>query len=618
MIKIYSLLGALLILTSGCDNAINNDDAVDTSEKVDAYNCPYAPSAPATSEPTYCSSVETFGDAVTITGGARYQRRDVSVGVGLGAVSGTLHPIRHAELAVVDASGTVIQCGETDASGNFSISVPRGSANLSIQVRSRANNNQYKASILNSHGSMQYYSVSASFTPDTGKAIGNIVADAVGTSSGNTLSGLESGAFNILDKILDANNYLRAQVGSCGTNHPTLGCSNFTVAPLVHVFWKPGCNPMNYFNQGAGGVSFYLSGTNRLYILGGINANVNTADTDHFDPVILLHEYGHFLEGQYSSSDSPGGSHDGNTIIDPRLAWSEGWASFFASAVRDVGEYVDTYGNTSGSTGFYFRYNAETNSTGVGTLDPKEGGYTVQTGEGIYREMAILRGLWDSLDTDAADTDNDGVEGSFEELWAVFSGTNGIKNTNYAFINAGLFFELHDAITDIAETNYSSIYTAENFSIDATWGNAYSDRYGVQVSTAQCPTNNADKTILPRNPNNFNENGTLANSNLHASNDFYRLKVTSTTTAALTLDIISGTGDLDLYVYRESHTFGAASTMIGYSNSSVTGPTGDETVNLTNLAPGEYLINVNSYATNPSFNSNTYRLTLGGSQLCPH
>lgn len=91
-------------------------------------------------------------------------------------------------------------------------------------------------------------------------------------------------------------------------------------------------------------LSFYKPGERKLFILGGSNGNVDTADTDHFDNSIILHEYGHFLEDVYGKTDSPGGYHNGSSIIDPRLAWSEGFTNSFQGAALGKNFYLDTAG----------------------------------------------------------------------------------------------------------------------------------------------------------------------------------------------------------------------------------------------------------------------------------
>src|SRR5690606_13846811 len=108
-------------------------------------------------------------------------------------------------------------------------------------------------------------------------------------------------------------------------------------------------------------------------------------DTDHFDDSIILHEYGHFLEDVYSKTNSPGGVHTGETILDPRLAWGEGWANYFQAAVTGNPVYRDTFGTSLGFSGVYFNENLES-----GTSDTPN-----NPGEGNFREFAITRALWD-------------------------------------------------------------------------------------------------------------------------------------------------------------------------------------------------------------------------------
>jgi hypothetical protein len=65
-------------------------------------------------------------------------------------------------------------------------------------------------------------------------------------------------------------------------------------------------------------------------------------DSDEFDDHVIVHEYAHFLMAALSRESSPGGSHGDGDPLDPRLAWSEGWANFFAAAVLDDPRYIDT------------------------------------------------------------------------------------------------------------------------------------------------------------------------------------------------------------------------------------------------------------------------------------
>jgi hypothetical protein len=137
-----------------------------------------------------------------------------------------------------------------------------------------------------------------------------------------------------------------------------------------------------------------------MYIMGGVNGDT-CADTDHFDNSVLVHEYGHFLEKDFGHSDSPGGSHNGNGIIDPRLAWSEGWANFFQSAVHGDRNYVDTTGNISCSsgTGVQIDLNLEIPQSGQDKMSP-----STYLGEGVFREVSVSRVLWDTMENDPSAT----------------------------------------------------------------------------------------------------------------------------------------------------------------------------------------------------------------------
>lgn len=72
-----------------------------------------------------------------------------------------------------------------------------------------------------------------------------------------------------------------------------------------------------------------------LIMLGG-----GLADPDEFDDDVILHEFGHYFVHNWSHDDSPGGRHDGSPT-DPRLAYGEGTATFFASMVSRQDRYRD-------------------------------------------------------------------------------------------------------------------------------------------------------------------------------------------------------------------------------------------------------------------------------------
>lgn len=64
-------------------------------------------------------------------------------------------------------------------------------------------------------------------------------------------------------------------------------------------------------------------------------------DTDEYDDHVILHEIGHFIEWAWLGGTSGGGFHDG-APVSPRLAFSEGFATWFATAVDASSVYIDS------------------------------------------------------------------------------------------------------------------------------------------------------------------------------------------------------------------------------------------------------------------------------------
>lgn len=110
--------------------------------------------------------------------------------------------------------------------------------------------------------------------------------------------------------------------------------------PPFFCYWDRGITTNWSFYSGERGDS----GRYTIELLGGEPNAQNTTDTDEHDEGIILHEFGHFVMDVLSSSSSHGGSHPRGVLIDPGLAWEEGRATWFATAVLGVGWYQDTVG----------------------------------------------------------------------------------------------------------------------------------------------------------------------------------------------------------------------------------------------------------------------------------
>jgi hypothetical protein len=111
-----------------------------------------------------------------------------------------------------------------------------------------------------------------------------------------------------------------------------------TVFPPLELHWSRENVPVVGTGPGQIGTSRYITATG-IYLLGAANQ-----DTDEYDRHIIAHEFGHYLEHQFSRSDSTGGPHTLTDQLDMRLAFGEAWGSAFAAMATRQAIYVDAHG----------------------------------------------------------------------------------------------------------------------------------------------------------------------------------------------------------------------------------------------------------------------------------
>lgn len=546
-------------------------------------------------EPTYCSTVSVVTSGTTITSLARYQAWTMNTTNGLTSAFDT-NPIRRAEVQVVSSDGSTVQCGETDNSGNISISIPRVAGTYTLKVFSRADNTFYKASVLNNPTQNEPYAISASFTLN-----GSETSRSVTLTNASHTGTLEGGAFNILDQILKANDFMRTTV----TNALCTPCADFTVAPKAKIFWTAGVSPGVYYGSASSPISFFSktdtsSIAKGIYILGGVLGDVNCTDTDHFDNSIILHEYGHFLEDAYNESNSPGGSHNGNSLIDPRLAWSEGWSNFYQAAVLGRSDYIDTTGNAQCSGGIGIDLNLE---LATGGEDRMLGGTVA--GEGVFREVSVSRTLYDIM-TPAGSTNElktstpIGADLGFGYIWHIFSSaSDGLGKSSYAFRNMGNFNRaLYDLIAVRQSGKLSDLFACfDNEYQTSGTGLNFELPYATPVTTS---TSACSRTI-----------GTVSGSiNAFQSTHSYTYNYDGNVANA-TITLTTSSGTVSLAVYPKGYASYTSTTPISQNNGSST----TKSISLSGQPAGTYLIRVQASIGTGI----TYNLTrAAGSYLCPN
>jgi hypothetical protein len=183
--------------------------------------------------------------------------------------------------------------------------------------------------------------------------------------------------------------------------------------PALDAYWSPdnGTSPrtgsfQDAFANGDLGVSFYFRGPTgdgsivgpSLFLLGR-----DGDDTEEFDSHVIVHEWGHYFEDNFSRSDSIGGSHGAGDILDKRVSFGEGWATALSAIALDDPSYCDTLWFAGELRGF--EINAENEPA--------------NSEEGWYNETTVIKFLYDLWDTNsdiAADTGSIGFTPIFNVL----------------------------------------------------------------------------------------------------------------------------------------------------------------------------------------------------------
>ncbi len=556
-------------------------------------------------EPANCTPKAPVTNPISITGHGDYFYRPTNIS-GLSSTQGlngnpASAPIRFAEVAIYDSAGTVIQCGKTNNLGDFSLQIPKTSGSYSVAILSRSatGSAEVNVSVLEDIYASAPYSISASFTVASSSvsvAVGTLTAFARMSQSAKILGG----AFFIYDNILFANERIRTLTGNASF-----------LAPKVQIYWKAGFNPYSYYGFPNSLASFYVNSDRKLYILGGHNGDVKNIDTDHFDASVIHHEYGHFLEDAYGKSESPGGSHNGNSLIDPRLAWSEGFANYLQAQLLNgryftEGYYVDTMGfrgdsieGSGPSAGLMFKVNLSEDG-GVANYDR-----VANNGEGTFRELSISRTLFKTTRSPASNlAGSKAAAVPFLKVWNTFtSNVSGLGTTNgIIFRSIGYFNEyLQLALTATESTDWNGIVLSDEKQNPSR--KDFADAVSKVASLASCAT--APKDLTPAV--DFLDSAGFARADWLKSNDFYTFYYSGVGSQVLKLNysqVIGQNIDLDLVIWKTNYRYidddqevrgGQSSAPYIAVKSRRKNPTvevGQEQVSFAGLGAGTYLINV--------------------------
>jgi len=308
-------------------------------------------------------------------------------------------PAREVEVELLRASNSeVLATTATDVAGNYSLTGP-GNTDLFVRAKAlsrfagtAARPAAWDLRVLNNtNGNALYVLDGTVFNSGTTDQTRNLRAT---TGWGGDFAGVYTGVraaapFAVLDTLYSAAQLVIAR-----------GDPSVQLSPLA-AYWSPNNRPSAAFDPASGDIEttqyVVLQGSGPgtgIYVLGAASN-----DTDEFDQHIVAHEFHHFLEDEVSRADSVGGTHSFDERLDPRVAFSEGFANAFSAMVLDDPVYRDSYGVAQGRD---FGFDMES---------------LLSTVPGWYNEASVHGIVWDLYD--ATNEPGDTVTLGFEPIYDV-------------------------------------------------------------------------------------------------------------------------------------------------------------------------------------------------------
>jgi len=392
-----------------------------------------------------CSSTTPLPEnAVEISGTVTYDRVPVTVSYGIAKLNYdavTKEPVKHAVVKAFGPDGNEVAQTTTDETGHYSLQVNQNQE-VKIRVYARMyNEKMWDVKVVDNTNSDALYVMEGAYHSSKNKHnVRDLHAPSGWTGEGYTQPRVAA-PFAILDSINDVMEKVRQ-------------ADDEVVFPPLTVHWS-------VHNVAAGGdkesgqiITSHYDGERGLWILGDENS-----DTDEYDDHIIIHEWGHYFEDQFSRTDSIGGPHSPGEALDIRLAFGEGWGNALSGIATDDPIYFDTSGVRQ-SYGWY--------------MNLEDG---PQKNPGWYSEGSVQRILYDLYDS--TNEEHDYVALGFKPIYetmigkekntkaftSIFSFINGLKEENWRQSNGidkTVAYERINTITDSYGSNRTNVANTQN------------------------------------------------------------------------------------------------------------------------------------------------------------
>jgi len=320
-------------------------------------------------------------NTVTISGKITYTDYDIESGTGIDYSNPIEKPIRGADVVFENAHGDYLSWTTTDASGHYTLQAPENThINIVVYAILSDANQEISTWVVDNTNDRFTHTARTSLQTASENRHHSFNVDS-GWNGTHYSRPRTAAAFAILDVIYQA----QQRVLSVDPN--------ITFSPLV-VNWSE----LNVPEKGDGTLgkissSHYQPSTGEIYLLGAADI-----DTDEYDDHVIAHEWIHYLEHNNSRSDSVGGSHAFNDILDPTIAFGEGLANALATIVLNDSRILNSYGVNQATVN---EWDADWNSIPNTALHA-----TGIRFDGYYSRSSISQVIYDIYDSGPGDDDN--------------------------------------------------------------------------------------------------------------------------------------------------------------------------------------------------------------------
>ncbi len=446
----------------------------------------------------------------------------------------TVKPVRRAVVQAMKGT-SVLATTTTDEQGNYQLTFTPGTGTGQLLIAVLAKTLTPAIQIEDNTDGNAIWALSET-VPATSTTV-NLHAAHGWTGTGYDPTKRSAAPFAVLDSMYTAS---RAFMAVRSVNFPAL-----------KVNWGPNNVPQEGDKaRGFIGTSHYSPSENEIYILGK-----QGVDTDEFDTHVIVHEWAHYFENTLSRSDSPGGPHTTGDVLDPRIAFGEGYGNALAAMVLPESLYVDT--SWSGTSGAMRSFGFDAETAPSPTDDPTPG---------TFSESSVMRILYDLYDSGASEG-HDSVGVGLGTLYDVLVGP---QKTADAMTTLGSFIAGLKAQPGVNASAVNALLAHYQVgAITTQWGDGDSGLSGMYVRPGALP---------------YNGNAVLGGGGEYNSRQQNQYYVFTGNGAQVTVSATSS-GDVGLAVYQKGNLMGEADQY--YS--------GTETLSLSTRSGTTYVLVLTGY-----------------------